>query len=122
MRPLGAADPKTIGPYQLLGVLGSGGMGRVYLGASRTGRRVAIKVIRPDLAEDPIFRDRFTREVAAAGRVSPLFTALVVDSDTEAAAPWLATTYIEGVSLDRQVLDDGPDGHRRRALAGRRAR
>jgi len=108
MRPLGAADPKTIGPYQLLGVLGSGGMGRVYLGASRTGRRVAIKVIRPDLAEDPIFRDRFTREVAAAGRVSPLFTALVVDSDTEAAAPWLATTYIEGVSLDRHVLDDGP--------------
>ena len=107
MRPLGAADPKTIGPYQLLGVLGSGGMGRVYLGASRTGRRVAIKVIRPDLAEDPIFRDRFTREVAAAGRVSPLFTALVVDSDTEAAAPWLATTYIEGVSLDRRVLDDG---------------
>ena len=110
MRPLGAADPNTIGPYQLLGVLGSGGMGRVYLGASRTGRRVAIKVIRPDLAEDPIFRDRFTREVAAAGRVSPLFTALVVDSDTEAAAPWLATTYIEGVSLDRQVLDDGPMG------------
>jgi hypothetical protein len=110
MRPLGAADPKTIGPYQLLGVLGSGGMGRVYLGASRTGRRVAIKVIRPDLAEDAIFRDRFTREVAAAGRVSPLFTALVVDSDTEAAAPWLATTYIEGVSLDRQVLDDGPMG------------
>jgi serine/threonine protein kinase len=107
MRPLGAADPKTIGPYQLLGVLGSGGMGRVYLGASRTGRRVAIKVIRPDLAEDPTFRDRFTREVAAAGRVSPLFTALVVDSDTEAAAPWLATTYIEGVSLDRRVLDDG---------------
>jgi len=110
MRPLGAADPKTIGPYQLLGVLGSGGMGRVYLGASRTGRRVAIKVIRPDLAEDPIFRDRFTREVAAAGRVSPLFTALVVDSDTEAAAPWLATTYIEGVSLDRHVLDDGAMG------------
>ncbi len=110
MRPLGAADPKTIGPYQLLGVLGSGGMGRVYLGASRTGRRVAIKVIRPDLAEDPIFRDRFAREVAAAGRVSPLFTALVVDSDTEAAAPWLATTYIEGVSLDRHVLDDGAMG------------
>ncbi|HEY7176776.1 MAG TPA: protein kinase, partial [Micromonosporaceae bacterium] len=108
MKPLGSADPKSVGPFQLLGVLGAGGMGRVYLGTSRTGRRVAIKVIRPDLAEDSVFRDRFTREVAAARRVSPLFTAAVVDADTMAEAPWLATTYIEGVSLDRRVLDDGP--------------
>src|SRR5215813_13237718 len=108
MRALGAADPTSVGPFQLLGVLGSGGMGRVYLGTSRTGRRVAIKVIRPDLAEDAVFRDRFTREVAAARRVSPLFTAGVVDADTMAEAPWLATTYIDGVSLDRRVLDDGP--------------
>ncbi|HKE64553.1 MAG TPA: protein kinase [Micromonosporaceae bacterium] len=108
MRALGAADPTSVGPFQLLGVLGSGGMGRVYLGTSRTGRRVAIKVIRPDLAEDAVFRDRFTREVAAARRVSPLFTAAVVDADTMAEAPWLATTYIDGVSLDRRVLDDGP--------------
>src|SRR5215475_6658858 len=108
MKPLGSADPKSVGPFQLLGVLGAGGMGRVYLGTSRTGRRVAIKVIRPDLAEDSVFRDRFTREVAAARRVSPLFTAGVVDADTQAEAPWLATTYIDGVSLDRRVLDDGP--------------
>src|ERR1051326_602737 len=75
VKPLGPSDPPTIGSYQRRGVLGSGGMGRVYLGQSRTGRRVAIKVIRPDLAEDAVFRDRFTREVAAARLVSPLFTA-----------------------------------------------
>src|SRR5262249_31539311 len=83
-------------------------MGRVYLGTSRTGRRVAIKVIRPDLAEDSVFRDRFAREVEVARSVSPLFTAAVVDADTDADAPWLATTFIDGVSLDRRVLDDGP--------------
>ncbi|HKD98141.1 MAG TPA: serine/threonine-protein kinase, partial [Micromonosporaceae bacterium] len=108
VKPLGTNDPVVIGPYRLLGVLGSGGMGRVYLGTSNTGRRVAIKIIRPDLAEDPIFRARFAREVAAARLVSPLFTAAVVDADTLAAEPWLATTYIDGIGLDRQVLSHGP--------------
>jgi serine/threonine protein kinase len=99
MKPLGNSDPIVVAAYRLLGVLGHGGMGRVYLGVSREGRRLAIKVIRPELAEDPVFRRRFAREVTAMRAVSPLFTAAVVDADTDAAAPWLATAYIDGPSL-----------------------
>ena len=107
MKPLSDTDPTVIGSYQLLGVLGNGGMGRVYLGQSRSGRPVAIKVIRPDLVDDPVFRRRFAREVAAVREVNPLFTAAVVDSDLTAEAPWLATTYIEGPSLERWVEGHG---------------
>ena len=108
MNPLSAADPASVGRFRLLGVLGGGGMGRVYLGESPTGRRVAIKVIRADLAEDPVFRLRFQREVAAARTVSPLYTAAVVDADPAATAPWLATAYIDGPSLTQLVEARGP--------------
>jgi outer membrane protein assembly factor BamB len=108
VRPLSETDPATIGSYRLIGVLGNGGMGRVYMGQSRSGRPVAIKVIRPDLIDDPIFRRRFAREVAAVRAVNPLFTAAVIDADTSAPAPWLATTYIEGPSLERWVDEHGP--------------
>ena len=108
MTPLTATDPVSVGPFRLLGVLGSGGMGRVYLGESPAGRRVAIKVIRADLAEDPVFRVRFQREVTAARSVSPLYTAAVVDADTTAQAPWFATTYIDGPSLTVLVEAQGP--------------
>src|SRR5690349_3554184 len=70
MLPLESGDPATIGPYRLLGVLGAGGMGRVYLGRNAGGRTVAVKVVRPDLSDDPEFRTRFRREVAAARRVT----------------------------------------------------
>src|SRR5690348_926751 len=108
MRPLSATDPRTVDRYRLLGVLGGGGMGRVYLGQSPAGRRLAVKVIRSDLADDPVFRQRFTREVASVRAVSPLFTAAVIDADTEADPPWLATTYIEGPSLRDWVGEHGP--------------
>jgi len=108
MKPLGVTDPSVVASYRLLGVLGGGGMGKVYLGQSPTGRKVAVKVVRAELAEDPVFRRRFAREVAAARAVSPLYTAAVVDADTEAPAPWLATTYIEGPSLEQWVVDEGP--------------
>jgi len=108
VRPLSDTDPTTIGSYRLLGVLGNGGMGRVYMGQSRSGRPVAIKVIRPDLVDDPLFRRRFAREVAAVRSVNPLFTAAVIDADTSAPAPWLATMYIEGPSLERWVDGHGP--------------
>ncbi|GHJ48444.1 hypothetical protein Cs7R123_57860 [Catellatospora sp. TT07R-123] len=107
MRPLETSDPISVGSYRLAGVLGGGGMGRVYLGHSPSGRRVAVKVIRQELAADPVFRRRFSREVAAAKSVSPLFTAAVVDADTQAEAPWLATAYIEGPSLERQIAEHG---------------
>ena len=89
MWPLGESDPLAISSYKLLGVLGGGGMGKVYLGESRSGRRVAIKVVRSELAGDPTFRRRFAREVAAVRTVNPLFTAAVVDADPEAAEPSL---------------------------------
>ena len=108
VKPLTVFDPPSIASYRLLGVLGSGGMGRVYLGQSPSGRRVAIKVVRGDLLDDPATRRRFAREVAAARTVSPLFTAAVVDADLDAEPPWLATTYIEGPSLERWVEGHGP--------------
>lgn len=108
MTPLAPTDPTSVGPFRLLGVLGSGGMGRVYLGESLTGRRVAIKVIRAELAEDPVFRRRFQREVTAARTVSPLYTAAVVEADTAATAPWFATAYIDGPSLSALVETSGP--------------
>jgi tRNA A-37 threonylcarbamoyl transferase component Bud32/outer membrane protein assembly factor BamB len=97
-----------IASYRLLGVLGSGGMARVYLATSLTGRRLAIKVIRADLAENPLIRHRFAHEVAALRKVNPLFTAPIVDADTDAAEPWLATTFIDGPSLDDWVAEQGP--------------
>jgi hypothetical protein len=83
-------------------------MGRVYLGRSPGGRSVAIKVIRPDLAEDADFRARFAREVAAARKVSGIFTASVVDADLDGPVPWLATSYVAGLSLAAAVASGGP--------------
>jgi serine/threonine protein kinase len=83
-------------------------MGQVYLGRSAGGRLVAVKVIRPELAEEPGFRTRFAREVAAARTVSGLFTALVVDADLEGSVPWLATAYVAGPSLTEAVAAQGP--------------
>ncbi len=96
---LRAGDPRRVGPYQLLGRLGCGGMGSVFLGRSAPGTLVAVKVIRADLAGDPGFRARFDREVAAARKVSGRFTAAVADADTSGPVPWLATSYVPGPSL-----------------------
>ena len=110
MQPLGAHDPPLIGQYRLLGVLGVGGMGRVYLGRSQGGRTVAVKVVRPELI-DTEFRARFRREVAAARRVDGRFTAPVLDADVDADAPWVATGYVAGFSLVEVVEQYGPLTH-----------
>jgi eukaryotic-like serine/threonine-protein kinase len=102
------ANPRLIGPYQLLGRLGAGGMGRVFLGVSAAGRPVAVKIVHAELAADPDFRNRFSSEVAAARKVSGLFTALVVDADVDARVPWLATAYVSGPSLSEAVRTRGP--------------
>src|ERR1035438_658570 len=108
VQELHTGDPQRIGPYRLLGRLGAGGMGRVFLGRSAGGRLVAVKVIRPELADDPEFRARFGREVAAAKKVSGLFTAPVVDADLDGPMPWLATAYVAGPSLADALTGHGP--------------
>ena len=101
-------DPERIGPYVVLGRLGSGSMGQVYLGRSAAGRLVAVKTIKVELAEEAGFRHRFAQEVAAARKVSGVFTAAVVEADPEADLPWLATAYVPAPSLARLVLACGP--------------
>jgi serine/threonine protein kinase len=101
-------DPLAVGRYRLLNRLGSGGMGRVYLGKSPGGRLVAVKLIRPELADDPDFRRRFAQEVHAARRVGGIFTAPVVDADPDGPQPWLVTAYVDGPSLAEAVTAQGP--------------
>ncbi|MFC9330692.1 serine/threonine-protein kinase [Kitasatospora sp. NPDC057015] len=107
-QPLSADDPREVGGYRVFARLGVGGMGRVYLSYTPGGRPVALKVVRPELAEDTEFRERFAQEVASARRIHGLYTAQVVDAGVEAATPWLATTYVAGPSLHEVVLRHGP--------------
>ncbi|WP_194921889.1 serine/threonine-protein kinase [Catenulispora rubra] len=111
MEPLRSADPRRISSYEILNRLGAGGMGQVYLGRSPSGRRVAVKVIRPELTNDPTFRQRFRREVTAMRQVSGFFTAPVVDADPDGDPAWLATAFVPGPSLESAVTDGGAMPH-----------
>ncbi|WP_043667397.1 serine/threonine-protein kinase [Streptomyces xylophagus] len=106
MEKLGAADPQRIGAYRLLARLGAGGMGHVYLARSDRGRTVAVKLVREELAAQEEFRARFRQEVTAARRVGGHWTAPVLDADTEAEVPWVATGYVAGPSLQQVVGRD----------------
>ncbi|MGP3968105.1 serine/threonine-protein kinase [Streptomyces sp. 6N223] len=101
-------DPRDIAGYVLQGRLGAGGMGTVYLSATRGGQPVALKAVHRHLAEDPRFRRRFEQEVRAARRVRGRYVVPVVDSNTEGSLPWLATEYVPGPSLAQAVTDRGP--------------
>jgi serine/threonine protein kinase len=105
---LGPGDPSEVGGYQLRARLGAGGMGSVYLSFTRGGIPVAVKVMRREFADDPEFRRRFIKEVAAAQRVQGRYTAQVLDADPGASVPWLATAYIPGPSLQNAVAEYGP--------------
>ncbi|GHB50402.1 hypothetical protein GCM10010377_46860 [Streptomyces viridiviolaceus] len=106
MEKLGGGDPQQIGAYRLLARLGAGGMGHVYLARSDRGRTVAVKLVREELAQQEEFRERFRQEVEAARRVGGHWTAPVLDADTEAAVPWVATGYVAGPSLQQVVGHD----------------
>ncbi|MET7514164.1 serine/threonine-protein kinase [Streptomyces sp. NPDC005480] len=106
MEKLGAGDPQRIGAYRLLARLGAGGMGQVYLARSDRGRTVAVKLVRQELAEQEEFRNRFRLEVQAARQVGGAWTAPVLDADTEADIPWVATGYVAGPSLQTVVSHD----------------
>ncbi|HUN35828.1 MAG TPA: serine/threonine-protein kinase, partial [Trebonia sp.] len=101
-------DPSRVGSYRIIGRLGAGGMGQVFLGMSPAGRKVAIKVINPAYADSPHFRERFAREIDAARRVGGFHAAQVVDADPEDDPPWMVTAYIEGPTLAEEVRGNGP--------------
>jgi serine/threonine protein kinase len=117
---LEAGDPGQVGPFRLVGRLGEGGMGRVFLGQSRGGRKVAVKVVHPVHARDPEFRRRFAREVAAARQVGGFHTAVVVDAGPGADPPWMATAYVAGPSLAEAVARGGPLDEAGPVSSGRR--
>ncbi|MGW2894253.1 serine/threonine-protein kinase [Streptomyces sp. NPDC001212] len=107
-QPLQPDDPPMVAGYRLAARLGAGGMGRVYLSHTQGGRPVAIKVVRPELADDPAFRRRFRREIAAARRVRGAYTAELIDAAADGVPPWLATLYVPGPSLTEAVARRGP--------------
>ncbi|MER6141357.1 bifunctional serine/threonine-protein kinase/ABC transporter substrate-binding protein [Streptomyces sparsogenes] len=102
------SDPARIGGHRLLARLGAGGMGVVYLGRTASGELAAVKVILPEYADQPAFRARFRREVAAARRVVSPWAVPVTGADPDAAAPWLATSFVPGPSLAEAVAACGP--------------
>jgi Protein kinase domain len=102
-------DPVRLGPFTLIGRLGAGGMGKVYLGRSPGGRKVAVKVVHAHLLDDdPTFRSRFRHEVEAAKRVGGFYTAAIVDSDAIGDPPWYASAYIDAPTLHEVIDREGP--------------
>ncbi|MEU0806680.1 protein kinase [Streptomyces sp. NPDC005970] len=108
IKPLAASDPARIGPYLLLGRLGAGGMGRVFLARSDSGRTAAVKVVHEEHVSDEHFRARFRREIEAARRVGERYTAPVLDAGPDDEPPWVATGYVPGLSLEQVVKRHGP--------------
>ncbi|MEU9719602.1 serine/threonine-protein kinase [Streptomyces sp. NPDC047976] len=108
VHPAHPGDPKRIGPYRIIGRLGTGGMGTVHAALDPRGTRVAVKSVHLAQAQDPEFRARFRREVALSARVQGPCLVPVLAADTEAERPWLAAQYVPGPTLDRHLAAHGP--------------
>jgi len=106
--PLTAVDPHIIDQYVILRRIGEGAMGMVYLAQDDDGRNVALKVVRPELANDELFLQRFSEEARHAGGVDPAYTARVITAVTEAETPYLVTEFIEGPTLSEYIERHGP--------------
>lgn len=106
--PLGPRDPRSIGDYQVLGRLGSGGQGIVYLGRDGVGQHVAIKMINIGLQHDLKAKARFVKEIEAARRVASFCTAQIIAADVYGEAPYVVSEYIAGPTLRRHVQENGP--------------
>ena len=106
--PLRQTDPSQVGRYRLIARLGAGGMGVVYLGVDPNGQQVAVKVLRPEMADDPEFRVRFGREITMLTRVQGVCTVRVIEADTQAPKPFLVTEYADGPSLSEYIDARGP--------------
>ncbi|GAA4799767.1 protein kinase domain-containing protein [Streptomyces ziwulingensis] len=110
MRPLGPGDPLRLGPYRIVGVLGEGGMGKVYLGRDAAGGPAAVKVLLPELAHDRHLADRFVREARTARAVTSEGVARVLGAEPESGRPWIASEFLAGPTLDEAVRRHGPFG------------
>lgn len=123
MKHLATGDPLRLGPYRLLGVLGEGGMGKVYFGQDSFGRKAAVKVLRPELAHDTNLAQRFVREAQMAQSVSSTGVARVLGAHTDGGRPWIATEFLTGPTLDDAISSHGPlDEPTLRVLASSLAR
>ncbi|WP_301176075.1 serine/threonine-protein kinase [Actinomadura geliboluensis] len=105
---LRSGDPDRLGSYALIGRVGEGGQGTVFLGAAEDGRQVAIKLLHAELTSDDKARARFLRELDVAKQVAPFCTAQVIDADATGDRPYIVSEYVRGPSLNQQVLDEGP--------------
>lgn len=101
-------SPRRIGAFRILGRLGAGATSEVYLATGPSGRPAAVKLIRPQFAQDPQFCRLFARELAAARKINGDYTAAVIDADAHAEQPWIAYEFLAGPSLAQVIENQGP--------------
>ncbi len=108
MDTLRDTDPRKVGNWSIAARIGSGGMGTVYLGVSKTGVTAAVKVLHEGYSDNPVLRERLSREAETLSSLDSPHIAKLIDSDVSSKIPWIATEYIAGPSLDQFIASNGP--------------